>query len=260
MLDRFYILDPWFAYGLSAVIVLAAAEFGRWIGVIWRRHHPEDVSPDILTLEGATLGLLALMIGFSFSIALNRFDARQSGVADEANAIGTSALYARMLPEPHASEVKGLLHDYVQLRVDLFRAPPSPISLEQMIRRSNQLQAELARHAIEVSAIDPHSISAGLFMHALNEMFDLQEKRIAAARNRVPGLVFMLLYGIAVVAIGFSGYASALGSRRGRIPVAIMAVLVSGVIAMVGDIDGSQTGFINVSQQAMHDLAQSMDR
>jgi hypothetical protein len=259
MLDQLY-LNPWFAYGLAAAIILAAAEFGHLLGVSWRRRHPDDTLPDISTLVSAALGLLALMIGFTFSMSLGRYDVRRGALLDEANAIGTTDLRARMLPEPHAGEVRKLLRDYVQLRLDLSREPPNSISFQQGVARSSDLQAKLWQHAMAVSAADPRSIPAGLFVQTLNEMIDLQEKRLTASRGRVPPAVFVLLYGIASVALGFSGYLTGLRSGRERIPVAIMALMFAGVIGLVGDIDRSQSGFITVDQQAMQNLRANMDR
>jgi hypothetical protein len=121
-----------------------------------------------------------------------------------------------MLPEPHASEVKKLLRDYVELRVELTRGSQSSISLEQTVGRSNEIQAELWQHAIAVNAADPLSTATGLFVRALNEMIDLQETRLAARLNRVPAVVFALLYAIAMVAIGLSGYVGGLGESEDR--------------------------------------------
>lgn len=154
--------------------------------------------------------------------------------------------------------MKALLREYVQLRLDLSAAPSSPASIEQAIRSSNSLQASLWGHAVAVSAADSRAIPPQLFVEALNRMIDLQETRLAA-RDRVPPIVFVLLYGIAVVVIGFSGYVSGAGERQGRIPVAIMAVLIASVIGMIEDIDLSQGGFVTVSQQAMQDVQKRMD-
>jgi hypothetical protein len=259
MLDQLY-LYPWLAYGLAVAIILAAAELGHLIGVGRRRGHPEDISADISTLVSAALGLLALMIGFTFSMSLGRYDVRRGALLDEANAIGTTDLRARMLPEPHASEVRTLLRDYVQLRIDLSRMPPSSTSLEQGVADSGEIQAKLWQHAMAVSAADPRSIPAGLFVQTLNEMIALQEKRLTAGRGRVPPAVFLLLYGIASVALGFSGYLTGLRGGRGRIPVAIMALMFASVIGLVGDIDRSRSGFITVDQQAMQNLRANIDR
>ncbi len=86
--------NPWLAYIASALFVVAVAEFGRFLGLYWQRRQPGAPAADLTTLEAAAFGLLALMIGFSFAMAVARFDARLQGVRDEANAIDTTGLRA----------------------------------------------------------------------------------------------------------------------------------------------------------------------
>ena len=256
---QYYQINFWVRYAAAVLIVVAAAEFGRWLGLSWRRRRSDALTTEHLTLEGAALGLVALMIGFSFSMALTRFDARAKGVVDEANMISTTASRARALPEPHAAEVRKLLSDYVQVRVDGIGDVDVRNPLDTAIRRSGELQADLLRHAVDVSIADPHSIPAGLFATSLSEMIDQQEVRLAAARNRVPPAVLFLLYGIALVGIGLSGYVGGLASKSGRCPhAALMALLVATVIVMVDDIDRPQSGLITVSQQPLINLKESL--
>jgi hypothetical protein len=250
--------SPWLAYIATALFVVAVAEFGRVLGLYWRRRQPGAPASDLTTLEAAAFGLLALMIGFSFAMAVARFDGRLQGVRDEANAIATTALRARMLPEPYADRAKKLLAEYLQIRLELIKAPNDDASLDRAVRRSTRVQESLWQQAVAVSALDPHSIPAGLFAASLNQMIDLQAVRLAAARNRLPGAVLALLYGIAVVAIGLSSYIGGLAGRSGHIPHVLMAVLFASVITMVVDIDRSRTGFVTVSQQAMTSLEESL--
>src|SRR6516162_6251068 len=100
---------------VSVIAVAGASELGRVFGVRAAGRGGNDVS----TLEGAVLGLLALMIGFTFAIALSRFEARRDAVLNEANAIGTTALRARLLPAPHGSDALKSLREYVQIRLDI---------------------------------------------------------------------------------------------------------------------------------------------
>ena len=126
--------------------------------------------------------------------------------------------------------MRKLLNDYVQVRVDRLADVDVRTPLDAALRRSGELQADLLRHAAAVSIADPHSIPAGLFATSLSEMIDQQEVRLAAARNRVPPAVLFLLYGIALVGIGLSGYVGGLASRSGRLPHALMALMVATVI------------------------------
>jgi hypothetical protein len=239
---------------VSLVAMLAASEFGRWLGVRIGSRGEEDIA----TLEGAVLGLLALMIGFTFAMSLARFEDRREAILIEANSIGTTALRARLLPAPHNTESLKLLKDYVQVRLDITRRVPSPTELSAAIDRSNAIQEELWQQAKVVAATDNGMVPTGLFIQSLNEMIDNQQKRLTAVRNRVPNVVLLSLYGVTAVASAFAGYASGLGKRPSRFPAYVMIVLVCAVILMIQDLDRPLTGFITYSQQPMIDAAASI--
>jgi hypothetical protein len=124
---------------ISLGIILAVIEIGRWLGLRAAARNGANDS----TLEAAVLGLLALMISFTFAMSLSRFEARRDAVLDEANAIGTTALRARLLPAPHDIESLKLLQDYVQLRLEVTQGVASPLDLETAITRSNAIQEGL---------------------------------------------------------------------------------------------------------------------
>ena len=235
------------------VLNFAASEAGWRLGL--RRGAPG--SGNITTLEGAMIGLLALLIGFTFSMALSRFEARRDAVVQEANAIGTTALRARMLPEPQRGESLKLLREYVQVRLDAAHRNSSFADATKAVERANQIQETLWQHAMAVAAMDRNAITA-LYIQTLNQMIDSQGVRLAALRNRIPNIVLMTLYLIAASACGFAGYASALDAKRVRLPVHAMAVLVSAVLYLIIDLDRPNSGFITNNQQAMVDLASTI--
>ena len=239
---------------VSLVVILGAGEIGRWFGARATRYGEDSVS----TLEGAILGLLALMIGFSFAMALSRFEARRDTVLNEANAIGTTALRARLLPAPHNTESVKLVREYVQLRLDITSRPASLLDLSAVIARSNVLQEALWQQAKAVAAKDNAMVPTGIFVQSLNEMIDDQGKRLAALHNRLPIIILIALYGVATIAVGFAGYASGLQARHSRLPVYITGILVASMILLIQDLDRPSAGFITVSQQPMIDTAASI--
>ena len=239
--------------GLAAI--LAAVEVGHWLGT---RAGPGD--DNVPTLEGAVIGLLALLLGFTFAMALSRFEARRDAVLNEANAIGTTALRARLLPEPHRKEALSLLKEYVKIRLDLTQRPVTNADLATAIEKSNTLQEALWQQATAAAASDHSMVPTGLFIQTLNEMIDDQAKRLAALRNRVPNIVVLALFGIATTAGAFLGYASGLDARRSRLPVYVMGLVVWTVIVLIMDLDRPGTGFIKVSQQPMIDTAATIAR
>src|SRR5882672_10133083 len=158
-------------------------------------------------------------------MALTRFEARREAVLNEANAIGTTALRARLLPEPHRTESLKLLREYAQIRIDYIPTGKSFAELPTLIERSNNIQEALWQQVKALSAKDNNVVPTGLFIQTLNEMIDNQGKRLAALRNRVPNIVFLGLIGIAAVACGFVGYAGGLDAKRTRLPVYLIATL-----------------------------------
>jgi len=236
---------------VSSIVILFASEIGRRIGV----RRAARGGDHIATLESAILSLLALMIGFTFAMALSRFEGRRDAVLNEANAIGTTALRARLLPAPHNAQALKLLREYVQVRLDITRRVPSAAELNDAIARSNAVQEALWGQALAAAAKDAGMVPTGIFIQTLNEMIDNQEKRLTAGRNRVPNIVLLALYGIAIGAGAFTGYGSGLEARRSRLPVYLTGILVSSVILLIQDLDRPNTGFITVSQQPMLDAA-----
>jgi len=101
-------------------------------------------------------------------------------------------------------------------------------------------------------------VPTGLFIQTLNEMIDNQGKRLDAFRNRVPNIVLLALYGVAIVASAFAGYANGLEARRVRLPIYLMALLVAAVILLIQDLDRPSTGFVKTIQQPMIDVANSI--
>jgi hypothetical protein len=250
-LDSYHLLT---IFVVSSIAILGASEIGRLLGIRATGRGGDDVS----TLEGAALGLLALMIGFTFAMALARFEARRDAVLNEANAIGTTALRARLLPAPRGAEALKSLQEYVQIRLNIAERARSVEDLKATIGRSNEIQETLWRDAMALAAKDTGLVPTGLFIQSLNEMIDNQGKRLAAVYSRVPNIVLWALYVAAISAFLFAGYANGLQKRRVRLPVYVMGGLVSAVILLIQDLDRPNTGFIKISQQPMIDTAASI--
>jgi hypothetical protein len=236
---------------VDLAVIWAVSELGWQIGT---RSHGRGGS-SVSTLESAMLGLVALIIGFSFAMALSRFEARRDAVVNEANAIGTTALRARLLPDPYRAETLKLLREYIQIRLDIVQRGRSLAESKNAVDRSNGVQEALWLQVKALTVKDNSMVPTGLFIQAVNEMIDDQAKRLAALRNRIPNIVLLGLFGIAAVAGGFAGYASGRDTKRTRLPVYIMGLLVVTVILLICDLDRPSSGFIINNQQSMIDTA-----
>jgi hypothetical protein len=112
-------LPLWFLLGCTTAAVLLFIEAGFRLGKYRCKVSEAEASTPVGTIVGSTLGLLAFMLAFSFSLAASRFDARRQTVVEEANSIGTTYLRAGLLPQPQATQIRKLLSEYIESRLDV---------------------------------------------------------------------------------------------------------------------------------------------
>jgi hypothetical protein len=239
---------------LSLLFLLLGTLLGCWLG--------ERATARALattgTIAGAILGMLALMIGFTFSMALLRYDARRDAVLQEATAIGTTALRARLLPAPSSAESLNLLREYMQIRLELAAHIPSIEEMPAALARSNDIQEQLWQEIISIAAKNDAMVPTGLYMNSLNEMIDDQERRLTAIRSQVPVIVIYGLYGIAIIAVTFTGYAAGLEKQSSRLPSCVLSIVIALVLLLIQDVNRPSVGFMQVSQQPFLDAAASL--
>ena|SRR5436190_9643206 len=155
-------------------------------------------------VEAALFGLLGLLVGFSFSGAQTRLDARRAMVVEEANAIGTAYLRLDLLPEPQRRALQGRFKAYVDARITFYRELLDFEVAAAMNERARSLQQEIWTGAIDAAGRAADMRAALLVVPALNAMFDVTSARDAALRTHVPAAIFLLLgflsFGCAVLA------------------------------------------------------------
>src|SRR5208283_5799119 len=145
-------------------LLLVATEVGFRRGRVIRATLEDPAKSELSTLQGAMIGLLALLLAFSFAMAESRFDTRRQLVLEEANAIGTTYLRSKALAEPYRVKVAKLLQDYVASRLDDYAVGVDQKTLDEVNNRTNQLQTQLWSPAMDAVSQDPHSIPLGLFI------------------------------------------------------------------------------------------------
>ncbi len=255
VLDWLHDLSLLALYPATIILIAGAAELGNRIGLRFRG--TENGGSDISTLSGAALGLLALLLAFSFSIALSRYETRRTMVLEEANAIGSTANFALMLPQAAQAPILGLLRDYTAVRIGL-GVPFDPPKQDRDIARSLELQTLLWQQAAAVTAAAPQSLPAYRFVASLNEMNNIHERRLTALRYHVPSAVMFMLIGVAMVAMGFTGYQAGVAGTRRPQATLIMSLTVAVVIMLVVDLDRPARGLIEVPVAPLIDAAQGM--
>ena len=183
---------PLMLLAVSLVVLWIAAR----LGVYLRRTQGEKLMDpeDFNLVVGATLTLLGLIIGFTFSMALNRYDQRKNYEEAEANAIGTEYVRADLLPPAEASKVRYLLRAYTDQRI-LYYTTRNPERLRQVRKATSQLESDLWSAVTPVAA-QRDNISA-LILSGMNDTINSEGYTQASWINRVPVAAWLLLLCIA---------------------------------------------------------------
>jgi hypothetical protein len=239
------------------VCALIALEAGYRLGRWRHKRASDEKDAPVGAMVGSLLGLLAFMLAFTFGLAASRFDARRQVVLDEANAIGTTNLRSRLLPEPYRTEIARLLREYVDVRVSAARDG----RVAEGRARSEELQERLWSQATAAAAKNPGSIITGLFIQSLNEVIDLHAKRLlVGVRSRIPISIWITLFGLAIFGMVSTGYQAGLSATRRSPAMVLLALAFAGVLFLIVDLDRPHEGLLQVSQQPMLELQETMNQ
>jgi hypothetical protein len=251
-------LNLWMVIGGSIILFALLAELGYRIGRRSREKIDADGKSYIGTIQGALLGLLALLLGFTFAMAMSRFDTRKSLMLEEANAIGTAYLRAQLYPESRRQDVADHFRRYVDVRLEFYRAGNDEKKIEEARKKTEKIHDQLWSFATAWGQEDSRSIPMGLFLESLNEVIDMHAKRLTAMKNHVPEIILILLYFVAMAAIGLLGYGCGVGGSRNYLVTFLVPIVIAAVILVIFDLDRPRRGLIKVSLQSMVDLRQSL--
>lgn len=260
LVSEWVFLAPIWSIGL--VLLLGMVAMG-WLGSWLRRRHdranPEAKKDKEEGQEGlivsAVMGLLALLVGFTFSLSLDRFDNRRMGVLEEANAIGTTYLRTQMIDAPYRAQISDLLRAYADNRIALSHEKAGPRA-EALIGRNDALVTQLWTATRAAWPTMKGLDFSSAYLDSMNHMIDMDATRRAARRAHVPGEVFLLLFIYQFTAAGVLGYM--LVGTRGRQSAAFLFGLFGLSLMLVIDLDRPVDGGVTVSQQPMLDVREMM--
>lgn len=251
----FNLLDYPLIVFVSTLLLMA---FSIWFSavVIKRLKKPvEAFRDDFGIVLSATLTLMALIIGFTFSMATVRYDQRKNLEEEEANAIGTEYLRVTLLPAADAAKARGLLREYYEQRVK-FYTDRDPEERRQMDIRTAQLQAEMWS-VINSAAAANQSPTIALAAAGMNDVINSQGYSQAAAWNRIPAAAWMLMLIIAVCCHLLVGY-GARDARAERFLLFVLPFITAISFFLIADIDSPLRGVIRVHPDNLTSISESL--
>jgi hypothetical protein len=242
---------PSLVFALSFIALWLSAIVGAFVSKKWKPLG-EDQRGGFGVVQGAVLTLLGLLIGFTFSMAINRFEQRKNYEEDEANAIGTEYIRLGLLPAPDAERARGLLRTYLDKRV-LFYTSSYGQPLQQIDNDTAQLQNELWSAVQSSAGAQPTAMTA-LAISGMNDVLNSQGYTQAAWWNRIPLEAWFLL---ALIGIGCNlliGY----GAHRRSALLIVFPLAVSVSFFLIADIDSPRRGLIRMHPQNLANLSQTL--
>lgn len=245
----------------GSLALLGAALFAAMVAVAWgglalrgtvdrRGKGGEHNDTQEGYLVSAVLSLLALLIGFTFALAVDRYEVRRLLVVDDANAIERLYLQAQLLDQPHRGRIGDLLVRYTENHIDAAEAQSDEARI--LAREGDRLTSELWAAVIpafdSVRGIDFSST----FADSANQLVEVGASRWAAREARIPGAVFAVLFLYIIAAAGVLGYV--LHGRRARAAAAVVLALFTIALMLLSDLNRPTSGTIRESQAPMERL------
>ena len=256
--ELLYGVNEWLLFTLTAGLLYGGAEIGFRYGQRYAQRTSQEIQAHVATVEGALLGLLALLLGFAFSMAMNRFEARKQAVLEEVNDLQTAYLRAHLLPARPRSACVTLLEEYVAARIASVRAAADPVRIQESQEETVRLQIKLWAESVAAVRDDSNEVTTGYFVESLNRLIDDHTKRSIAMENHVPEVILLLLILVAVLTIAVTGYSSGLKGKRLKALRLILVVLISATLTVIIDLDRPRRGLIRVGEDGMGRLQKDL--
>jgi hypothetical protein len=244
-------------YIITASAVFLSIMFGFSLGSFIRSRSKNIKEVKLGSIIGAMLGLLAFILAFTFGTVTSRYDAKKQLLLDEVNAIGTAFLRTDFLAESDRTEAKRLLKKYVDMRVDVLK---DPAKLPQIILESEEIQTQLWSQVSSVQNKETDQILLGLYIQSLNEVIDLQTKRVTVGlQYRIPEIIWTTLYFLTILTMLAVGYEFGREGASNILISFLLALAFSAIIVLIADLDRGVSGTIQVSQRPLIELQQKLN-
>jgi hypothetical protein len=239
------------------VLTFVVLWLASWVGEAMRKRRMEmsaEERDDLGVILAGTLTLLGLIIGFTFSMAINRYDQRKNYEEEEANAIGTEYLRADFLPAANAARARELLKEYLGERVRFYQTRDAE-ELRRVNARTSELQAELWNE-VKTPAQADHSAVLGVTVSGMNDVLNRQGYTQAAWWNRIPIAAWGLMWAIAICCNLMLGY-YVRPKKNHWVRLTVMPLVVAVSFMLIADIESPRGGVIRVRPQNLMSLRES---
>ena len=259
-LDLFYSYSSITLTAVLFILIVLNKEIVFRIGRFVQNRSDTEIKSLTASVQASVLGLLALLLGFTFTIAMQRYDHRSQALIDEVNAIGTAVLRVQLLPAKYKNEASDLFRKYIDLRIAIGKIDLTKQDARKKYNNQiSDIQTKLWAVAVLATRDDPRPVTTGAFVTSLNGVIDSQGKRNALLQMHVPEIVLLLLFIVFISTGGIIGYSTGLSGKRVLIPTVLVSFLIALIVFIIIDLDRPKRGLIQVDQGIMLELRERIN-
>ena len=235
-----------FGFGLFASILLAI-DVGRRFGIRLRKRNSAPQDDSMGAIDGAIFGLMGLLIAFTFSGAVSRFDARRASIVQEANDIGTAYLRTKLLPPEYQPGIQEEFRRYVEARIAAYEKLPDLKAATAELQRADALQTEIWADAIAGCMATRDPAVKSLVLGSLNDMFDMAQTRTEQSRMHPPTVVPGMLIALVLICALLAGNLMAVNETRNWLHILLFSTILTITVLVVLDIEYPRIGAIRIN-------------
>jgi hypothetical protein len=263
MIFAFFALAVTAAFFVSSLILL---NYGRSLGLRYLRQAGTASMTGLTTVESAVFALMGLLLAFTISGALQRFDERRQLVVQEANAVSTAYDRLGLFERDVAQNLQTRLRDYVRARIDLYGMPHdfsvfegTEVWSQEQQEKIFGLKAELWDAALAACTEESYRLACTLSLPALSTAFEIARLRLGAAEKHPPQAIYVMLFGLGLGGSLLAGFGMAAAKARSWIHMVIFAATLGVTLYVVTDMEFPRLGLIRVENFDRF-LAEAHDR
>lgn len=233
---------------LTTTLLLAASLCLSMVGSIELGYRLGKKQPakEVSTVDGAVFGILGLILAFTFTGALARFDARRELIIKEANAIGTAYLRIDLLPNPVRDQLRPIYREYLQTRIEIYQNYEDQLLTQSKYEKSVKLQGQIWQIANAAVLADKNPGIIALVIGSTNEMIDVTNERLQASRMHPPNVVYVMLFALAIASAFLVGYNMSALNKRPFSHIGIFCIVISTIIFVILDLEQPRSGLFQI--------------
>lgn len=220
--------------------------FGFRVISYQKKKNPGHISSGIGAFESALLGLLSLLLAFTFNKSASNYDTRKAVLVQESNEIGTALLRCDLYPDSVRNKFRSRFKDYIKARIDYYKAGNDENKIQDALQNADIISKDIWLYASQISqqsAVETRSLQ---MVPAINNMIDIMSKREASRISRVPESILWLLILLTLTGSFIVGYASD-ANKINWIIISLYSLMTVMTIYLILDLDRPRRGLINTS-------------